>query len=201
MIKIWLNGEKGKGLYALVDEDDYDKVSKTKWYLVNGYARSRGGVSMHRAIMSPPCDMVVDHKNHNKLDNRKCNLRICSQHENSKNRIHGKGYGWDKKGKCWRVRWGERIKGKKAWEESRRYKTEEEAKEAVKMLRSGVELPRKDKKDRMRHLPHHIRKNRLSGYGFYITISGKAYYKYGFDDVASAVKYRDDFIKKMGVVL
>lgn len=31
--------------------------------------------------------MVVDHKNHDKKDNRLCNLRICTQSENSQNRI------------------------------------------------------------------------------------------------------------------
>jgi len=41
---------------------------------------------MHRVIMSPPIDKVIDHINHNGLDNRKINLRICSNRENLLNR-------------------------------------------------------------------------------------------------------------------
>jgi len=40
---------------------------------------------MHRAIMNPPDGTVVDHINRNSLNNRRCNLRICTQKENLRN--------------------------------------------------------------------------------------------------------------------
>ena len=40
---------------------------------------------MHRFLMNPPKGMVVDHINGNGLDNRRCNLRICTQLQNSQN--------------------------------------------------------------------------------------------------------------------
>lgn len=49
------------------------------------YSR-KGIVLMHREIMNPPKGMVVDHINGNGLDNRRCNLRICTPAENVRNR-------------------------------------------------------------------------------------------------------------------
>ena len=58
--------------------------------------------------MNPGDDMVVDHINHDKLDNRKDNLRICSTRQNtmnqdvSKNNTSGiTGVGWDKSSNKW----------------------------------------------------------------------------------------------------
>jgi hypothetical protein len=42
-------------------------------------------LAMHRLIMAPPAGLCVDHINHDGLDNRRCNLRICTQRENSSN--------------------------------------------------------------------------------------------------------------------
>ena len=51
-----------------------------------------GQVKLHRFIMSTPDNLVVDHINHNSLDNRKSNLRNVSIRENNrnipKNRLH-----------------------------------------------------------------------------------------------------------------
>lgn len=56
---------------------------KSKKYAVttsNGKA-----IFMHRLIMNCPEDKVIDHINANGLDNRKSNLRICTQLENMQN--------------------------------------------------------------------------------------------------------------------
>lgn len=80
--------------HAIVDAADYPELAKYKWYAQRAdrcstfYAcRTHRGrsFSMHRQIMKPPKGMVVDHINGNGLDNRRCNLRICTQLQNSQN--------------------------------------------------------------------------------------------------------------------
>ncbi len=81
-----------RGMYAIVDADDYEELSKHKWTLIkrgnNEYAgrREKGRhISMHREIMNTPDDMVVDHINGNGLNNRKGNMRNCTKAQNSYN--------------------------------------------------------------------------------------------------------------------
>ena len=84
----------GHGRYAIFDACDYPDLKGLRWYGgVNGrthYAYSSRPVfqSMHRVIMSlHPGDVgVVDHINHDGLDNRRCNLRIGTATSNSQNR-------------------------------------------------------------------------------------------------------------------
>ena len=97
---------------VLIDLDDVELVGKYKWYIDKGYAYNKQIDFMHRLIMNYPEGMVIDHINHNKLDNRKCNLRICTSAENSRNRKKQKGsYSskykgvyYDKQKNKWRVR-------------------------------------------------------------------------------------------------
>lgn len=76
---------------ALIDLEDIYKVKNYKWRVDNnGYALTdingtSKKLSLHRLIMNCPDDKVIDHINHNKLDNRKENLRICTQHQNTMN--------------------------------------------------------------------------------------------------------------------
>lgn len=98
MKKIYLTGEKGKGVFAIVDDDDYEELNKQKWYLSNkGYAcrgiRSKQlpfgykTIFMHRLVNKTPEKYLTDHKNRNKLDNRKINLRTATEAENRYNVI------------------------------------------------------------------------------------------------------------------
>lgn len=86
--QIPLSGKKGQGKFALVDDKDYEVLAQYKWHLSNGYAVRRGNkpTSMHRAIMQPPSDLQVDHINGDRLDNRRCNLRLCTGGQNKRNR-------------------------------------------------------------------------------------------------------------------
>jgi len=81
----------GNGLFALIDDDDFDKVSKYNWHLIqNNYAgtsTNKGTLAMHVLIMNPPKGFVIDHKDGDRLDNRKSNLRIVTQAENSRNKL------------------------------------------------------------------------------------------------------------------
>lgn len=98
MKRIPLNGKLGRGKFALVDDQDYALLSQHRWYLTpKGYASAypcKNGlkasqIKMHRVIMNPPKTLVVDHINHNKLDNRRCNLRVVSELANRQNPPRG----------------------------------------------------------------------------------------------------------------
>jgi hypothetical protein len=84
----------GDGFYAYVDAADYEWLSRWTWQLRGGYAvriEKRKPVFMHRQIMQPPKGMIVDHKNLNKLDNTRANLRVCTHQENACNRSKKRG--------------------------------------------------------------------------------------------------------------
>src|SRR4030065_939634 len=99
-----------KGKVAIVDDEDYDWLMQWKWRInsigyamrtvkKNGKARK---IFMHRVILNTPSDMCSDHANHNRLDNRRCNLRICTKQQNQanapapkNNRSGGKGVSWN----------------------------------------------------------------------------------------------------------
>ena len=74
------------------NKDDIEKVSKYKWHVLsNGYIattlKNRKLLLLHRYITNCPEGKVVDHINHDRSDNRKINLRICTAKENAQNRI------------------------------------------------------------------------------------------------------------------
>jgi len=104
--------------YCIIDDIDFDLISKYKWCFNNtGYAvrgQRRGNktliINMHRFIMNCPDNQEVDHINNDKLDNRRENLRICSRSENARNikkPLHNtsgfKGVSWRSDRKRWRA--------------------------------------------------------------------------------------------------
>jgi hypothetical protein len=103
---------------VLIDEEDWDRVKERFWgthsikpdgtfYVGAQFPHPAGGeqwrtgkmrpretrVGLHRFVMNCPKGMEVDHINHNKLDNRKENLRICTRSENGKNLRKTPGHG------------------------------------------------------------------------------------------------------------
>ena len=87
-----------QGKVALVDDDDYEELSKYKWCVKKRshtcYAKRssktvsgiRHTILMHTVILETPKGMETDHINGNGLDNRKENLRIVTRRGNAQNR-------------------------------------------------------------------------------------------------------------------
>jgi hypothetical protein len=94
--QIPLNNNNNK--FILVDEDDFDAVSKYIWTYhkisnreeaVTQDKTTKKQIKIHRMILNLIASdkVFVDHINHNGLDNRKCNLRICSNKQNQANQL------------------------------------------------------------------------------------------------------------------
>lgn len=121
-----------------IDPQDLELIAKYKWHIGStGYAVWRGvekgrkvTVRMHRLISGCPRGKVVDHINHDTLDNRRANLRICTQSENLRNkRDQGKGYYFQKQNHNWVVD----INGKHIGS----FATEDEAVKIAALIRAG----------------------------------------------------------------
>ncbi len=85
-----LGNKRGLELYAKIDDEDFGEISKFKWHRNHyGYAVRHIGnrfISMARVIAKTPEGLVPDHVNHDRLDNRRENLRNCTQVENNRNK-------------------------------------------------------------------------------------------------------------------
>lgn len=102
-----------KGKEALVDDEDFDMLSRYHWYCdVHGYVRTSTPYKMymHRLIMNPPKNMQIDHSDNNRLNNQRSNLRICSESQNRMNaqlrktsKSGYKGVSWTTEKQRWKV--------------------------------------------------------------------------------------------------
>ena len=99
--------------YALIDKEDISLISRHKWSLdKNNYVGTiisdNQKIYLHRLIMNPDNNELIDHKNLNTLDNRKNNLRICNKQQNQCNQKNHKktksgikGVFWNKRDNKW----------------------------------------------------------------------------------------------------
>ena len=114
-----------KGMFAIVDAEDYDRLAQYSWTAQKGQrtyyatrrirvgaAGKRKTIWMHREIVAVGAGLVVDHVNHDGLDNRKANLRAATPAENGRNRrkrrmasrSRYKGLSWSERDGRWYVR-------------------------------------------------------------------------------------------------
>lgn len=107
-------GYTSKGEEFYFDLEDYDKIKNVCWSKssYNYIVGDLNGVQMklHRLILNVDDSTYVDHINHNTVDNRKYNLRICNNSINQinkklqKNNVSGvAGVWWDKTVNKWKV--------------------------------------------------------------------------------------------------
>lgn len=99
--------------YALVDDGDYPSVILYRWCFDGMYAASRINgrkVRLHRWLLNEPEELQVDHKNLNKLDCRRENLRVATNAENARNKraqssntSGHKGVHWNKNAGKWQA--------------------------------------------------------------------------------------------------
>lgn len=86
-----------QGRETLVDAEDVEFLGQFNWHwssckTVFGYASLSSRIYMHRYLAKCSAGYMSDHINGNSLDNRKSNLRIATNRENSQNRtIHRNG--------------------------------------------------------------------------------------------------------------
>lgn len=92
---------------TLIDKDDLNKIKGLKFHLdYYKYVTTRLNnreIKLHQLVLGKKKGFVVDHKNTNKLDNRKKNLRFATKSQNGMNR-KAKGIDWDKNKQKWLAR-------------------------------------------------------------------------------------------------
>lgn len=125
---IFLKRRDGSLVETIIDTNDLNVMESfpftwysywstgTKSYYAVGNIKTEKGkqrtIRLHRWIMNPESGYMVDHINHNTLDNRKENLRIVTNAENQQNR-EGKrrdnnsskyrGVSWNKRECKWKA--------------------------------------------------------------------------------------------------
>lgn len=123
-VAISIHTSKYGTLETIIDTEDLGRVNEfpgtwgvvhkpnTNTFYVVGTLTLKGRkrkVRLHRWIMNPKQTELVDHINHDTLDNRRRNLRVCNNAQNQWNRRNigrwtskYKGVSWDKEKRKWR---------------------------------------------------------------------------------------------------
>jgi hypothetical protein len=113
-----------KGYPVEVDDEDAGRVLAHSWWESSSpetdghvicFSAKIGGkiIKLHRFIMGDPAGLVIDHRDGNRLNNRKANLRACTTRENNqnlgltrRNRSGYRGVSFSRTAGKWRARIG-----------------------------------------------------------------------------------------------
>jgi hypothetical protein len=100
------------GGFALVDDEDYERVMQYDWHVTKVGVRCNSRI-LERRLANFILDVSeeLDHADRNILNNRRCNLRLCTRSQNNMNRTkmagsassRYKGVSWDSWNKAWRA--------------------------------------------------------------------------------------------------
>lgn len=106
IIRTMKNIKLTQGKYAIVDDEEFERLSEYKWCAVKNHKTFRvqragrkgesSNVFMHQDVIGKKKGFVIDHINRNPLDNRKINLRHARPGQNNVNspcRVKGKAKG------------------------------------------------------------------------------------------------------------
>lgn len=102
----------GAGLYATLDEQDWHRFKDSMWCVSKwGYAFRSGlkcqSIYLHKEVLGIKGRILGDHINGDRLDNRRCNLRIASKAQNARNRDKSSKSGNPFKGITYRKKRGD----------------------------------------------------------------------------------------------
>ncbi len=88
-----------KGNWTFVDDEDYEYLRQWRWHVTaHGYAarsiseknphegKTKGELLMHRLLLNAQHKQEVDHRDLDKLNNQRYNIRLCTSKENKMNR-------------------------------------------------------------------------------------------------------------------
>lgn len=89
VVRFYVGTKTYGDLWAIVDIADWPLISDRKWratkrknlFYVRGW---KGGLIMlHRFLTEAPNDLVVDHRDGDGLNDRRANIRVCTQSDNA----------------------------------------------------------------------------------------------------------------------
>lgn len=136
---------------AIVDDEDFEYLSRFKWRLDNaGYAKRTISRSekkpedkgynryMHYDILPRKEGLFMDHKNHDRLDNRRENLRHCTFSQNQANAVRPVGKTGYRGVHLSGNRWQARVKKNGVDHYTKHYSTPLEAAQAYNELATNL---------------------------------------------------------------